>query len=42
MLKRIKQLFAQYREYIRVDLAMYAVLLLLILAYFVLSVLGFI
>jgi hypothetical protein len=39
MLRKIKHLFNQYREYVRVDLVMYGVLLMLIVIYFVLSVL---
>ena len=38
MFTKIKRLFNQYREYIRVDLAMYGVLIILILIYAVLSV----
>lgn len=39
MFRKIKHLFNQYREYVRVDLVMYGVLIMLIFIYFVLSVL---
>lgn len=39
MFKKVRDLFRQYREYIRVDLILYGVLLLMILFYLVLSVL---
>jgi hypothetical protein len=39
MFTKIKSLFNQYREYVRVDLVMYGVLILLILVYVVLSAL---
>lgn len=39
MFKKIKNLFRQYREYIRVDLIMYGVLLLMIVVYLILSIL---
>jgi len=35
--KRLKELYRQYRPYVRVDLAMYGVLVLLIFLYFVFS-----
>jgi hypothetical protein len=40
MLKKIKELFHQYRDYVRVDLVMYAVLILSIIVYFALTVLN--
>ena len=39
MFKKVRDRFRQYREYIRVDLILYGVLLLMILFYLVLSVL---
>lgn len=39
MLKRLKELYREYKPYIRVDLIMYAVLLLLIFGYLIISVL---
>jgi hypothetical protein len=39
MLRRVRRLFNEYREYVRVDLAMYAVLILLIIIYFILATL---
>jgi hypothetical protein len=38
MFKRLKALYQQYKPYIRVDLIMYAVLILLIVLYFIISV----
>jgi hypothetical protein len=38
MFKRLKELYKEYRPYVRVDLAMYAVLILLIVIYFIVSV----
>jgi hypothetical protein len=35
----MRMLFNEYREYVRVDLLMYAVLILLIIIYFILSAL---
>lgn len=35
MLKRLKELYRQYKDYVRVDLVMYAVLILLIIIYFI-------
>lgn len=37
MLKRLKELYQQYKPYIRVDLIMYGVLILLIILYFIFS-----
>ena len=37
MLKRLKELYQQYKPYVRVDLVMYGVLLLLIVLYFIYS-----
>lgn len=39
MLKKLKELYSQYREYVRVDLVMYGVLILLIMIYFIATVL---
>lgn len=39
MLKKIRELYKQYREYVRVDLIMYATLLLMIVLYFVVTTL---
>lgn len=39
MLKRLKQLYENYKPYVRVDLVMYGVLILLIILYFVATVL---
>jgi hypothetical protein len=38
MFKRLKELYQQYKPYIRVDLVMYGVLILLIILYFIISV----
>lgn len=38
MFKKLKELYAEYKDYVRVDLIMYAVLILLIIFYFVFSV----
>jgi hypothetical protein len=38
MFRRLKELYRQYKPYIRVDLIMYAVLILLIILYFVVSI----
>ncbi len=40
MFKKIRELFSQYREYVRVDLVMYGVLIAMIIIYFILSVLN--
>jgi hypothetical protein len=39
MIRKIKGMFNQYREYVRVDLAMYGVLIVLIAIYVILSAL---
>jgi hypothetical protein len=39
MFKKLKELYSQYREYVRVDLIMYGVLILLIIIYFIITVL---
>ncbi|HEY9047110.1 MAG TPA: hypothetical protein VIN08_14495 [Ohtaekwangia sp.] len=39
MFKKIKLLFNQYREYIRVDFIMYGVLIGMIIIYFIFSML---
>lgn len=38
MFNFLKELYQQYKPYVRVDLIMYAVLILLILLYFIYSV----
>jgi hypothetical protein len=38
MLKKIKELYKEFRPYVRIDLIMYGVLILLIILYFVISV----
>ncbi len=40
MFKRLRELYQEYREYVRVDLVMYAVMILLILLYVIFSVLA--
>ncbi len=35
--KRLKDLYRQYRPYVRIDLVMYGVLILLIMLYFIIS-----
>ncbi|WP_302180103.1 hypothetical protein [Chryseosolibacter indicus] len=37
MLRKLKELYQQYKPYVRVDLIMYAVLILLIFIYFIIS-----
>ncbi|MFO7258844.1 MAG: hypothetical protein DIU61_014175 [Bacteroidota bacterium] len=37
MIKRLKELYRQYRPYVRIDLVMYGVLILLIILYFIIS-----
>lgn len=37
MFKRLKELYQQYKPYVRVDLVMYGVLILLIVLYFIIS-----
>ncbi len=39
MFKRIKEMYKQYKPYVRVDLIMYGVLILLIILYFLFSTL---
>jgi type II secretory pathway component PulM len=39
MFKKLKEFYQQYKPYVRVDLVMYGVLLLLIFLYFVISTL---
>jgi hypothetical protein len=38
MFKRLKDLYQQYKPYVRVDLVMYGVLILLIFVYFIVSI----
>ena len=38
MIKRIKELYKEFKPYVRVDLIMYAVMILLIVLYFIISV----
>lgn len=38
MVKKIKELYKEYKPYVRVDLIMYGVMILLIIFYFVFSV----
>jgi len=38
MFRRIKELYKQYKPYVRVDLVMYGVLILLIILYFIFSI----
>ncbi len=37
MFRRLKELYQQYKPYVRVDLVMYGVLILLIILYFIFS-----
>jgi hypothetical protein len=37
MFKRIRELYREYKPYIRVDLIMYGVMILMIVLYFVIS-----
>lgn len=37
MIKKIKELYKEYKPYVRVDLIMYGVMILLIILYFILS-----
>ena len=39
MFKKLKDIYQQYKEYVRVDLVMYGVMILLIILYFIYSVL---
>jgi hypothetical protein len=38
MFKKLRDFYIQYKEYVRVDLVMYLVLILLIIIYFIYSV----
>ena len=38
MFKRLKELYQEFKPYVRVDLAMYGVLILMIILYFIISV----
>ena len=38
MFKKLKDFYIQYKEYVRVDLVMYVVLILLIIFYFIYTV----
>jgi hypothetical protein len=38
MMKKLKQLYREYKPYIRVDLIMYGVMILLIILYFTLTI----
>lgn len=37
MFKRLKELYKEYKPYVRVDLIMYGVMILMIILYFVIS-----
>lgn len=37
MIKKIRDLYNQYKPYVRVDLIMYGVMILLIILYFIIS-----
>ena len=37
MFKRIKELYKEYKPYVRVDLIMYGVMILMIVLYFIVS-----
>ncbi len=37
MIKRLKELYQEYKPYVRVDLIMYAVMIVLIILYFIVS-----
>ena len=37
MIKKLKELYEEYKPYVRVDLIMYGVLILLIILYFLIS-----
>lgn len=39
MFRKIKELYNEYKPYIRVDLIMYGVMILMIILYFIISVL---
>ena len=38
MFKKLKEMYREYKAYVRVDLVMYAVMILLIILYFIYSV----
>jgi hypothetical protein len=38
MFKKLKELYREYKEYVRVDLIMYGVMILLIILYFIYTV----
>ncbi len=38
MFRKLKELYQEYKEYVRVDLIMYGVMILLIILYFVYTV----
>jgi len=38
MFKRLKEFYQQYKEYVRVDLVMYGVMILMIILYFIYSI----
>jgi len=38
MFKKIKELYTEYKAYVRVDLIMYGVMILLIIVYFIYTV----
>ncbi|HEX5172171.1 MAG TPA: hypothetical protein VFW11_23505 [Cyclobacteriaceae bacterium] len=38
MIKKLRELYKQYKPYVRVDLIMYGVLILLIILYFIFSI----
>lgn len=38
MFKRLKEFYREYKAYVRVDLVMYAVMILLIILYFIYTV----
>ncbi len=38
MFKKLKELYREYKEYVRVDLIMYGVMILLIILYFIFTV----
>lgn len=38
MIRKIKELYKEYKPYVRVDLIMYGVMILLIIGYFIVSI----
>lgn len=40
MFKKIKELYREYKAFVRVDMVMYAVMILLIILYFIYTVLS--